>query len=117
MVSPLVFVLTKDKSARLTCDFRSVSKYTVPDDFSMQNIDEVKIKVGNSSLISVFKVKSGYLQIRVSQEDQWSTAFSTRDSLYEWTRVPFGMKNNGATFLGATQMILRSIKGINERMA
>ena len=82
----------------------------------MQNIDKVKIKVGNSNLISVFDVKSGYWQIKVRQEDQWLTAFSTHDSLCEWTRVPFGMKNSGATFVGAIQMILKPIKGINERM-
>ena len=116
MVSPLVFVLKENKSARLTCDFRCVNKYSVHDGFPMQNIDEVKIKVGNSNLISVFDDKSGYWQIRVREEYQWLSAFSTHDSLYEWTRVPFGMKNSGTTFVGAIQMIRQPIKCITERM-
>ena len=57
---------------------------------------------------------SGYWQIKVHEEDQWLTAFSTHDFLYEWTRVPFGMRNSGATYVRAIQMILKPIKGIAE---
>ena len=60
MAGPIVCVLKKDKSVRLTCDFRYVNKYTVSDGFPIQNIDEVKLKVGNSNFISVFYAKSGY---------------------------------------------------------
>ena len=59
LVSPIVCVMKKDKSVRLTCDFRFVNKYTVPDGFPMQNIDEVKLKVCKSNFISVFDAKSG----------------------------------------------------------
>ena len=38
MANPIVCVLNKDKSVRLTCDFRYVNKYTVPDGFPMQNM-------------------------------------------------------------------------------
>ena len=108
MASPVVCVLKNDKSVRLTCDFRNVNKYTVPEGFPMLlhwktigYIDKVKLKVGKSNLISVFDAKSGYWKIRVREEDQWLTAFSTHDSLYEWMRVPFGMENGGATFARA----------------
>ena len=106
--------MKRDKSVRLTCDFRYVKMYTVPDGFTMQNIDDVKLKVVNSNFISVFDAKSGYWQITVREEDQWLAAVSTYDSLYELTRVPFGMKNIGATFVRATQMILKPIKSIAE---
>ena len=92
--------LKKDKSVPLTCDFGYVNKYTVPDGFLMQNIDEVKLKVGKSNFISVFDAKSGYWQVKVREEDQWLTAFSTHNSLYEWTKVPFGMKNGGKCEFG-----------------
>ena len=114
MASPIVCVLKKDNSIRLTCDFHYVNKYTVPNGFPMQNIDEVKLKVGKSNFIGVFNARSGYWQIKVCEEDQWLTAFSIHDSLYEWTRVLFGMKNSGATFVTAIQMILKPIKSIAE---
>ena len=99
MARSIICVLKNDKLVRLICDCRYVNKYTVPDGFPMQNIDEVKLKLGKSNFISVFDAKSGYWQIKVREEDQWLTAFGTHDSLYEWTRVPFGMKNSEATLL------------------
>ena len=60
MASHIVCSPKKDKSVRLTCDFRYVNKYTVFDGFLMQNIDEVKLKVGKSNFISDFDAKSGY---------------------------------------------------------
>ena len=96
----------------MSCDFefRYVNKYTVPDRFLMQNIDEVKLKVEKSNFISIFDGKSRYCQIKVCKENQWLTAFSTHDSLYEWMRLPFCMKNSEATFARAIQMILKPIK-------
>ena len=105
---------TEKGQVSLTCGFRYVNKYAVPDGFPMQNIDEMKLKVGRSNFISVFDAKSGYWQIKVHEEDQWFTAFSTHDSLYEWTRVPFRKKNCRATSVTATQMILKPIKSIAE---
>ena len=59
MASPIVGILKKDKSVCLTCDFRYINKYIVPNGFPMQNIDEVELKVGKSNFISVFDAKSG----------------------------------------------------------
>ena len=80
----------------------------------MQNIDEVKLKVGKSNLSVFSTTKSSYWQIKVLEENQWLTAFSTHDSLCEWTRVPFGMKNSEAIFVRAIQLILKPIKSIAE---
>ena len=82
--------------------------------FQCKNIDEMKVIVGKSNFISVFDAKSEFWQIKVGEDDQWLTAFGTHDSLYEWTRVPFDMKNCGATFVRAIQLILKPIKSIAE---
>ena len=69
MACPIVCVLKKNKSVSLTSDVRYVNTYTVPDGFPMQNIDDVKLKVGKSNFIGVFDAKSGYWQIRVRKEN------------------------------------------------
>jgi len=110
IASPIVCVAKRDGGVRLAVDYRYLNKYTIGDAYPISTIDEIVRSVGRGRFISMFDAKSGYWQIPVSPEDQWLTAFVTHDGLYEWVRMPFGLKNAGATFVRAVRSVLQPIR-------
>jgi len=54
--------------------------------------------LGKAKFFSI-DLSKGYWQIPVAKEDVSKTAFVTFDGSYEFLRMPFGMKNSGATLV------------------
>ena len=75
----------------------------------MVTLNDILNKMGSANYISLFDVKSGYWQIPVAEENQWKTTFVTHDALYQWTRMPFGLRNAVSTFVRAMKTILRPV--------
>ena len=92
---------------RIVVDYRKLNQVTVDDKYPIPNIDSILDKLGKSQYFSTLDLAKGYHQILVATEDIEKTAFVTPAGLYEYIRMPFGLKNAPATFQRLMNNILR----------
>ena len=104
--SPMVTVRKADGSARLCVDFRKINSLTRQTPFYMPRVEEVLEGVGQAKFISKLDLSKGYYQVQLTKEAMPKTAFTSHRGTFEFTRMPFGVKNAPACFQELMQRVL-----------
>ena len=97
--APILFVSKKDGSFRMCVDYRALNKLTVKNSYPLPRIDDIFDQLRNAKFFSKIDLRSGYHQIRLSNDAIPLTAFRTKYGLFEFTVLPFGLTNAPATFM------------------
>jgi hypothetical protein len=96
--SPLHLVKKKDGSWRPCGDFRRLNIQTTEDKYPLPNMGDLAGRLDGCKIFTKLDLQKGYYQVPVAEEDVPKTAVITPFGLFEFLRMPFGLKNAGMTF-------------------
>ena len=96
--SPVRIVRKSDGSMRITIDYRKLNSITVKDNYPLPRIDDMLAKLKKAKIFSKIDFASGYFQVKMATGSRAFTAFICEYGVFEFTVMPMGMKNSGATF-------------------
>ncbi|KAK9049882.1 hypothetical protein SSX86_031149 [Deinandra increscens subsp. villosa] len=93
-----VLVKKPDGSWRMCIDFKDLNNACPKDCYPLPEIDSKVDALAGFSWKCFLDAYKGYHQIQMAVDDEDKTAFITREGTYCYMKMPFGLKNAGATY-------------------
>ncbi|GBM19555.1 Transposon Ty3-G Gag-Pol polyprotein, partial [Araneus ventricosus] len=110
--SPVTSAFKRDegKKTRLCIDFRKLNALCKSDSEPLPLMDSLLDKLSKAKIFSSLDLASGYGHVPIHPKDTEKLAFCTNFGLYEWCRLPFGIKVASAIFNRIIRRILTKYK-------
>ncbi|GJT18968.1 reverse transcriptase domain-containing protein [Tanacetum coccineum] len=93
-----VMVKKRNGSWRMCVDFTDLNKACPQDCYPLPEIDWKVESLCSYPFKCFLDAYKGYHQIQMAESDEEKTAFHTSQGVYCYTKIPFGLKNTGATY-------------------
>jgi hypothetical protein len=101
-----VVIAYRNGKPRFCVDYRKLNAVTIPDEFPIPRQSKILSSLSGAQVLSSLDALSGFTQLEFRQEDIEKTAFRTHRGLWQFRRMPFGLRNGPSIFQRIMQGIL-----------
>jgi hypothetical protein len=101
-----VVIAYRNSKPRFCVDYRKLNAITVPDEFPIPRQSEILSAVSGAQVLSSLDALSGFTQLELEGEDVEKTVFRMHWGLFQFRRMPFGLRNGPSIFQRVMQGIL-----------
>ncbi|KAI5335080.1 hypothetical protein L3X38_025213 [Prunus dulcis] len=103
----------KTGAVRICVDYRNLNEASPKDEYPMPMADMLIDGAAHNQMLSFMDGNAGYNQIMMAEQDIHKTAFMCPGhiSAFEYTVMPFGLRNAGATYQRAMNSIFHDMIG------
>ena len=95
----------------MAIDYRRLNKVTIPILHPLPRLEDGFDSIGESSatIFSTLDLKSAFYQIPLDPETKHKSAFITHEGVFEFNRLPYGLKNAPMSFQMLMSEVLRGL--------
>ena len=98
---------------RFCVDYRLLNSQCIFDAYSLPLINDSLQNLashGSLKFMSSMDLQQGYMQVEMHPDSKERTAFCSRRGLFQFTRMPFGLRNAPALFQRLMEYVLRGLQ-------
>ena len=107
----MVTVMKPNGQPRITTDLSPLNQYVVPERYPLPNVKDLFLELSGATVFTKLDLKKGYFHIQLSPESRSLTATITPSGLFQYTKLPMGLKDSASVFQRMVSLTLSDCPG------